>query len=286
MRLYKTYIKKRNNGGPLFDSNDPWYDINGFGLPKQDSSKLNLGTMGQGNVGSILGAAVPLATSFIPDKNANLGYYENYHTDYATAGMKGALNGGVAGFQAAGPVGALAGAAIGGITSVLGSKKREKEHNKEVSLHRNMFRDNVTRGQQFDAYNNKNYFNDSRQAQLYGNGGSLVSNYMANQKATGGTLTPMSNNTTEVQGPSHENGGVQLPGQNAEVEGGETLAKDYVFSKQLGFAKLHKPIAKAKGKIEDKPATAERLNALKRLEEKEEKLKLSQEFIKKQLNLQ
>jgi hypothetical protein len=58
-----------------------------------------------------------------------------------------------------------------------------------------------------------------------------------------------------------------------------------VFSKELGFAKLHRPIAKSRGKIEIKPATAERISALNNLEKKENKLKLHQEFIKKQLNL-
>lgn len=117
-------------------------------------------------------------------------------------------------------------------------------------------------------------------------GGSLASNYMSNQMAIGGNLIPTSSSTTEVKGPSHEQGGVQLPAQKAEVEGGETLAEDYVFSKELGFAKLHKPIAKAKGKIEKKPATPERVKALELLNKKEERLKATQEYFKQQLNLQ
>lgn len=107
------------------------------------------------------------------------------------------------------------------------------------------------------------------------NGGSLLDNF----KRT-------SSSTAEVHGPSHEQGGVPVPGMNAEVEGGETLAGDYVFSDELGFAKLHKPIALAKGKIEKKPATRERLNTLKLLNEKENNLKLMQEYVKSKNNLQ
>ena len=110
------------------------------------------------------------------------------------------------------------------------------------------------------------------------------------QLATGGSLLDnfkrTSSSTAEVHGPSHEQGGVLVPGMNAEVEGGETLAGDYVFSDELGFAKLHKPIALAKGKIEKKPATRERLNTLKLLNEKENNLKLMQEYVKSKNNLQ
>lgn len=117
-------------------------------------------------------------------------------------------------------------------------------------------------------------------------GGSLVKNYMSNQKAVGGSMQPMSKDTTVAVGPSHAQGGIGLPNQGAEVEGGETTAGNYVFSKELGFAKLHMPIAKAKGKVENKPATRERLNTLKLLNKKENDLKLFQEYTKKQLNVQ
>lgn len=109
------------------------------------------------------------------------------------------------------------------------------------------------------------------------------------QLAAGGSLLDnfkrTSASTVEVEGPSHENGGVPVPGMPAEVEGGETLAGDYVFSKALGFADLHKPIARMKGKVERKPATRERLNTLKLLNEKENNLKLQQEYTKYKLNL-
>lgn len=118
------------------------------------------------------------------------------------------------------------------------------------------------------------------------NGGSMASNYMANQKAVGGNLVPLSSDAVEVKGPSHANGGVKLPEMEAEVEGKEVIKDDYVFSEQLGFAKEAKKLAKAKGRIEEKPSTPERINSLKLLESKENQLKLAQEFIRKQNNLQ
>ena len=65
-------------------------------------------------------------------------------------------------------------------------------------------------------------------------------------------------NTAEVNGPSHEQGGVPY-GPNAEVEGGEALMTDadnaYVFSDTLKyngttFADLAKPLMKHKGYLE------------------------------------
>lgn len=74
----------------------------------------------------------------------------------------------------------------------------------------------------------------------------------------GGMIEETSSNTAEVNGPSHEQGGVPY-GSNAEVEGGEALMTDadnaYVFSDTLKyngttFADLAKPLMKHKGYLE------------------------------------
>lgn len=76
--------------------------------------------------------------------------------------------------------------------------------------------------------------------------------------ADGGMIEETSSNTAEVNGPSHEQGGVPY-GSNAEVEGGEALMTDadnaYVFSDTLKyngttFADLAKPLMKHKGYLE------------------------------------
>lgn len=112
-------------------------------------------------------------------------------------------------------------------------------------------------------------------------GGKLASAYN-NTKAIGGTITPQSSDGALVQGQAHSKGGVKLPAKGAELEGGETMKDDYVFSKELGFADIHKPLLKSKGIIEQKPATPERINALKLIERKENELILAQEYFKKQ----
>lgn len=139
---------------------------------------------------------------------------------------------------------------------------------------------------QRSAFENSDFANGNRQTQLYKNGGGIRTNFLANQKTIGGSMSPMSKDTTLAVGPSHAQGGIDLPNQNANVEGGETSSGNYIFSKELGFAKLHKPIAKSQGKIENKPATAERVNALNRLGAQTEQLKSLQELMKQKLNLQ
>lgn len=80
----------------------------------------------------------------------------------------------------------------------------------------------------------------------------------ARRYADGGMIEETSSNTAEVNGPSHEQGGVPY-GHNAEVEGGEALMTDadnaYVFSDTLKyngttFADLAKPLMKHKGYLE------------------------------------
>lgn len=80
----------------------------------------------------------------------------------------------------------------------------------------------------------------------------------AKRYANGGMIEETSSNTAEVNGPSHEQGGVPY-GPNAEVEGGEALMTDadnaYVFSDTLKyngttFADLAKPLMKHKGYLE------------------------------------
>lgn len=296
--LYRAYIKKKyGNGGLIEDWTQPndgsvmWDDGqqgNYLGAVPETSQETQTNTGGSSfNTGAVISTGANVAADYINSTGKPLGQYENYkagsqETKYAGSG---ALKGAATGFSVGGVWGALAGAVIGGVGGFIKGRKMEKKRTEEVGKLNQAYLRDVQQQQQFDAFKNQNYFKDSRQAQMYEYGGSLYSNFMANQKALGGNLIPTSSSTTEVRGQSHEQGGVQLPYQQAEVEGGETLAKDYVFSKELGFAKLHRPIAKAKGKIEGKPATVERLSALRQLERKENNLRLAQEYFKQQLNL-
>lgn len=101
----------------------------------------------------------------------------------------------------------------------------------------------------------------------------------------GGTATALNSNATEFNGNSHKQGGIQIPDLNAEMEDKETMAGNFIFSKKLGYAKLHKPIALAIGKIEKKAQTPDRVNAIQRLKQREQNLALAQEQHKAELGI-
>jgi hypothetical protein len=100
---------------------------------------------------------------------------------------------------------------------------------------------------------------------------------------TGGKLLPLNSDTVEVEGATHEQGGVKIPG--AELEDEETVAGDFVFSDYLGFAEKHKPIAKQIGILEKKPLNRERRVTMEILRKKEAALKQQQEGLKAELGL-
>lgn len=90
-------------------------------------------------------------------------------------------------------------------------------------LRNNIALDNNT----LSNYDTKGIYN----AQIYKNGGLLKKKYLA-----GGELQPISNEAAIVNGPSHEQGGVDINSQE-EVEGGEVVTVDgKVFSVRSGFA--------------------------------------------------
>lgn len=90
-------------------------------------------------------------------------------------------------------------------------------------LRNNIALDNNT----LSNYDTKGIYN----AQIYKNGGLLKKKYLA-----GGELQPISDEAAIVNGPSHEQGGVDINSQE-EVEGGEVVTVDgKVFSARSGFA--------------------------------------------------
>ena len=110
-----------------------------------------------------------------------------------------------------------------------------------------------------------------------------------NQHMTsGGSINKISKDNYQVSGNSHERGGVKLLGQGIELEGKETInntGEPFVFSEELGFARKHKPIARAIAKVEKKPYNAIAANTLKLLKQKEEQLKIDQEQLKNSLGI-
>lgn len=144
----------------------------------------------------------------------------------------------------------------------------------------------------YNPHTNNGAFTDYTGSQIYKIGGKIKAfggaidpntPEQTTSQVPGGSLTPMASNSVAVNGNSHAEGGVQLP--SAEVEGGESIADGFVFSKTLGFADMHKPIAKAIGKIEDKPINPVRRRTLEILKGREQGLAISQELYKKNLGI-
>lgn len=101
----------------------------------------------------------------------------------------------------------------------------------------------------------------------------------------GGRLKPLAPGISKVQGPSHEEGGVKFPELNAELEGGETISGDFVFSKDLGFAKVHERLAKSMNKNSKRPLTVLNKQTAEAMSRKEGFLKIYQEQVKKEKGL-
>jgi len=240
---------------------------------------------------SAIGGFAPLAAGLVDAiDNGN----EYGRQKRGTVIGKGALTGAAAG-ATLGPVGAAAGAVLGAATGFIQSGKQKKAE--EKMLYEKNLRDRKmeTDYAQAQLSANPSLYQGYRNAEYFKNGGSikrkkvyddyapteLLEQVRANGYALGGKITQVSSDGAEVTGRSHENGGVKIPGMGIELEGNETTKGDYVFSEELGFAKLHKPIMKAKGRIESKPFTKERANSIRLLGEQENRLKGAQEYFKK-----
>lgn len=177
-------------------------------------------------------------------------------------------------------IGAAAGATFGTIKGLVDSKKQ-----KRVESYMKM--NDMLRARQDSMEMYKNMAaNDS--SSVFGNKMGSFFAYggkMGTTPVPGGELKSLSSDSKEVIGPSHEAGGVMVDA-GTEVEGGETIKGDYVFSERLGFAQLHKPVAKAIGRLESKPKTPAVQASLDRLKKKEQSLMLVQEVLKRKMNLQ
>lgn len=220
--------------------------------------------------GNTMGVVGGLGTSIIDAADSG-----NRYGRQSTGSMaaKGALSGAAAG-AALGPVGAVVGGALGAITGFIGGKKAKQEENRMLANER---RADDLAASQYSAL--PSMYEGERNAQYMAKGGTLTKGWLSHQKAVGGSIIPKSSDGVELKGNSHEQGGIRIPRIKAELEGNETAKGDYVFSDKLGFAKMHKPLMVAKGRIEKKPATVERINTMKLLNAREEQLKATQDFI-------
>jgi hypothetical protein len=205
--------------------------------------------------------------------------------------------------------GAIAGTVIGGVSGLLGNKSANDAKQKAITDMTSAERQAaLSQGAAYITANpNARYGNLS--ASFYAMGGTMkgtlpqgprlkkpmrpvqpsvrampsiaqVPGRQISRMATGGTIEPLSSEDVKVNGKSHANGGVKFPGKGVELEGGETVNNDFVFSKKLGFAEKHEAIAKRLGRAEKKPDTIFNRNTIEALNRQTEGLKVQQEATK------
>jgi hypothetical protein len=169
--------------------------------------------------------------------------------------------------MAAGPWGAAAGAVIGGAMGLISGKADKQKAEDDAKLQaRVQLQNQQQQGANFAAMNPEEVYGN-KNASYFKLGGTL--------KSFNGAGTQLSSNTVALDGPSHEEGGIDL-GDGNEAEGGETVTNQpdgtYVMTNLLGIANAHKSISKQIGKIEKKTMSPERVNSLKLLRNKEQRL--------------
>lgn len=175
-------------------------------------------------------------------------------------------------------VGAVVGGVVGGVSGLVNNNKNKKLQ--QGADFQNAYLSNQKSAARLATYDTIG----SNANQIYAKyGGAVPIKYVQ-----GGDLKELSNDNEQIEGASHAQGGVKLSPE-VEVEGGETLntsgKEPFVFSEKLGFAQLHKPIARAIGKLEKKVSNNTTNNTIKLLKQKEEALKQQQEQFKQQLGL-
>ena len=165
------------------------------------------------------------------------------------------------------PRGAAAGAVIGGTLGLItGSADKKREENMAAQASQMQLQQAGAQGAAFASQNPEEIFG-RKYGSYFRTGGKL--------NEFNGTGKQLNSTTKELVGASHEEGGIDL-GNGNEAEGGETVTQQrdgtYVMTNLLGIADAHKKISKQIGKIEGKAMTPERVNSLKFLRNREQKL--------------
>lgn len=257
MSVYQQY-KRYDTGGSMTE--DP---------TKKNSAALS-GAIGAGAgfIGSVADALDP------PNQYGKQGMGTNILKNVGTYAAAG---------SSFGPIGTAAGAVIGAGIGVIQGKKQAEEQARQINKENGQMRMAQLSQYQARAAQDPSITTGIKGQDYFEGGGTLFAEF-SKFKAKGGTLSKLDSDSVEVKGPSHANGGVDL-NTGDEVEGGETIKGDYVFSHKLGFAQLHKPLAKAIGKLEQRPATKTTLNSLENLRKRERALMFLQETVREQNNL-
>jgi len=198
----------------------------------------------------IAGAAVPMLTSFIPDDKVTDSEGNEIGSEVSLG--KGVLNGAAQGASmgaAAGPWGAAIGAGVGaiygGITTNMANDDVRRERNQANMRINNK---NITNS----VMTNKNMYStniSNNDQMIAARGGTVVNEDMGNPNAelelNETFRDPMTGETGMVDGPSHDNGGIEM-----SLAEGTQIWSDRLKHNGRTFASLTKPIINKIANIE------------------------------------
>jgi len=198
-----------------------------------------------------------------------------------------ALSGLSMGASTGNPYAMVGGLVTGGLYGLIKAGKDRKEEQSMLNDFRSKQDTLALNNTRNRSLANPELFNGGVNNGYYENGGELNKHSLGSSK--GGQLHQLTKEDSIVKGKTHDEGGVKFPEQGVELENNETLNKDFVFSKELGFADKHLKIIKEKQKLEsllkDRPNDKGLINSLTLSDNKIERLKKEQEEIKEQLGL-
>lgn len=198
---------------------------------------------------SIAGAVVPMITSMIPDQTVrdSEGNSVGQKVGTGKAIASGAASGAAAGAML-GPWGALAGAGVGaiygGISNSMANNKIDAEMKQANSRISNRKLDNRMTTNN-NAFATQDYNNNDM---VYAAGGMVVDQHMDDPNAElelNETFQEPSGQVGMVDGPSHDNGGVEV-----NLEEGTRIWSDRLKHNGKTFASLTKPIVNKIEKLE------------------------------------
>jgi hypothetical protein len=264
--------KKFAKGGrvlPRFNEGGNWNGVDANG----NAIKTNFAnsTAGKNVVtgAGIAGSVVPMLTNFIPDDKVTdsegneIGSKVNMGKGVLNSAAQGASMGAIAG-----PVGALVGGGLGalygGITTFMGNNDVE-EAQKQANIgiqNKNLSNKFLTNQ---NNYSVNRYNNDQM---IAANGGTVINEDMGNPNAelelNETFRDPMTGETGMVDGPSHDNGGIEM-----SLAEGTQIWSDRLKHNGRTFASLTKPIINKIAVLEkgtkDNPNSRFKQNSIKLL---------------------
>ena len=250
-------LATRANGGYIpsrslrkFNDGGTWAGVDEQGNPMQTTFNKSTAGSNLATGASIAGAAVPMITSMIPDQTVrdSEGNSVGQKVGTGKAIVNSAASGAAMGASFGGPVGALigagAGAIYGGISNSMANNKIDAEMKQANARISNRKLDNrmSTNNNNFATqdYNNNNM--------VYAEGGMVIDQHMPDPNAElelNETFQEPSGQVGMVDGPSHDNGGVEV-----NLEEGTRIWSDRLKHNGKTFASLTRPIVNKIEKLE------------------------------------